>query len=78
MTDRKLMDIQPCRMWINQPSTLQPYHKYHGRRVLTVPPVIESIKGSQFDFITVYFTEGVEVSMEVFLLALSKGWNSHQ
>ena len=28
---------EPCRAWVNQPSTLQPYHKLHGRRGIAVP-----------------------------------------
>jgi len=53
------------RKFFNQPSTLQPYHKYHGQKVL-------------FDSKNevVYFTEGDIISMQVDPLALSDGWNA--
>ena len=47
----------PCRVWINQPSKLQPLHKYHGK-------VGIAFKDSN-DIITVYFTEGSLLSMIV-------------
>lgn len=51
------------RMWINQPSTYQEFHKYHGKNVLldTVHEVI-------------YFLEGPVISMQVPLRILAKGW----
>ena len=51
------------RKWINQPSTLQPYHKLHGVRVLFDP-----------DNNIVYFTEGAVISQQIDPLALSDGW----
>jgi len=51
------------RMWINQPSTAQPYHKYHGRNVLW---------DKERD--TVYFTEGETVSAMFPANVLSAGW----
>lgn len=55
------------RMWINQPSTLQTYHKYHGKNVL-------------FDEkqMRVYFTKGPVISMEINKLSLSEGWINGQ
>ena len=50
------------RMWINQPSSLQPLHELHGRNVLTI------------DEETVYFTCGEVVSMMVPQNTLSEGW----
>lgn len=56
-------DARPKRCWINQPSTHQPVHCYHGVRVLSVPY-------SRL----VYFLEGETVSAVVPRLALSDGW----
>ena len=54
------------RQWINQPSTQQPLHKFHGRRVLTVP--------ARPGVANAYFTEGDIISIEVPTNALSHGW----
>ena len=54
------------RMWINQPSTLQPHHKLHGANVLAQP--------EQDGFARVWFTSGPTISMEISVLALSEGW----
>lgn len=54
------------RMWINQPSTLQPLHKLHGERVLAI-----NENGSW----RVYFLRGNVVSMMVPDNTLSGGWN---
>lgn len=57
------------RMWINQPSTLQPLHELHGTRVLAV---IDPADKFTHD---VYFADnGPTVSMRVSALALSRGW----
>lgn len=56
------------RMWINQPSTLQPLHHMHGTNVLA---------GREYradNAVTVYLLEGDVVSMYVPSLALSPGW----
>lgn len=58
------------RMWINQPSTLQPYHAYHGRRVLA-----HLVDG---DYARAYFTDGPVVSMRVAHNALSEGWPARE
>jgi len=52
-----------ARKWINQPSTLQQYHKYHGKNVLYDATAEE-----------VWFTEGDVISMQIDPLALSDGW----
>jgi hypothetical protein len=52
-----------ARKWINQPSTLQPYHKLHGKNVLYDPNTEE-----------VWFTEGNLISSQIDPLALSDGW----
>lgn len=54
------------RMWINQPSTLQPFHKLHGSNVLALP--------DGGDFVRVYFVSGDVISQLIPKLALSKGW----
>jgi hypothetical protein len=57
-------------MWINQPSTMQPHHKLHGRCVLAMPP-------AQGKVITVYFTDGPVISMNIDPAVLSRGWPEH-
>lgn len=54
------------RMWINQPSTLQELHKYHGINVLAQ----EEMSGSY----TIYFLSGSTISMRVPRNVLSHGW----
>jgi hypothetical protein len=54
------------RMWINQPSALQPLHKYHGVNVLA--------EDTDEITVTVYFLSGDVVSMEVFDCHLADGW----
>lgn len=48
----------PYRAWVNQPSTLQEYHKYHGK----VGIAVEELKG---DMVTLYFTEGNSLSIYI-------------
>lgn len=55
------------RMWINQPSTHQAYHKYHGTNVL-----VEKKKDSSF--VWVYFLSGAVQSTWMSKNALSPGW----
>jgi hypothetical protein len=52
------------RKWINQPSTLQPFHKLHGMNVLYDP-----------DEERVYFTSGDVISQQIDPIALSDGWS---
>ncbi len=54
------------RMWINQPSKLQPLHHLHGTRVLATP----ERKG----IMRVYFVDGDVISMECPINTLSAGW----
>jgi hypothetical protein len=49
----------PCRAWINQPSTLQPMHNYHGMRGIAIVDPMQS------DAIRIYFSEGELFSMQV-------------
>ena len=53
------------RMWINQPSTLQPLHNLHGTNVLAVREDIGW---------RVYFLSGVVISQQVPRGTLSEGW----
>lgn len=50
------------RMWVNQPSTLQPWHHRHGQNVLLVGET------------TAYFLSGPQWSAEVPDGVLSPGW----
>jgi hypothetical protein len=54
------------RMWINQPSRLQPYYHLHGTRVLAVR---ESDVTDQ-----IYFLDGDVISQQIDPIALSEGW----
>jgi len=54
------------RMWINQPSRLQPYYHLHGTRVLAV-------RESEVTY-QIYFLDGDVISQQIDPLALSKGW----
>lgn len=54
------------RMWINQPSTSQPYHALHGTNVLAVKEY-----GSTY---CIFFLCGPIVSQQIDGAALSPGW----
>lgn len=54
------------RMWINQPSTLQPLHKLHGTNVLAKRDTDATCR--------VYFLSGDVVSQQVPKGVLSSGW----
>lgn len=54
------------RMWVNQPSTLQPLHTLHGTNVLAHP--------EHGDTWRIYFTTGPVISQQAPRLALSPGW----
>jgi hypothetical protein len=64
------MDKKPARYFVNQPSMLQPMHKYHGLNVLAIK------EPSSDDAMRVYFLSGDCVSMIMPKLALSKGWRT--
>lgn len=53
------------RMWINQPSTLQPHHKLHGVNVLFDTESPDTV---------VYFLTGPVICQQVQKIALSPGW----
>jgi hypothetical protein len=54
------------RMWVNQPSTLQPLHELSGTNVLALP------EGQ--DYYRIYFLEGPIISQRAHRLWLSEGW----
>lgn len=54
------------RMWINQPSTLQPLHRLHGTNVLAAADTDGTMQ--------VYFLSGATISQQVPRAALSEGW----
>ena len=55
------------RMWINQPSKLQPMHHHHGENVLVCDGSYEHTRQA-------YFLSGNVVSQEVRKEILSDGW----
>jgi hypothetical protein len=62
------------RMWINQPSTLQPFHKLHGQRVLAEYETSED-KDLHNTTVIVYFTDPeLDVWKSIPTIALSEGW----
>lgn len=63
------MIANPKRMWVNQPSALQPLHHYHGTLVLAVPYTDESM--------AVYFLDGETSSAVLPRETLSDGWPQH-
>lgn len=67
------------RCWINQPSTSQFYHKYHGELVLAeqVSRILKKGLSENGPETLVYFTRGDIVGMDVYTNALSLGWPEH-
>lgn len=57
------------RMWINQPSTLQTFHKLHGTCVLATPEYDGKHR--------IYFLGGDVISQQVYTDVLSEGWPKH-
>lgn len=54
------------RMWVNQPSTLQPLHAMHGERVLACPDTDRTYRA--------YLLSGDIISMQMPRETLSEGW----
>ncbi len=54
------------RMWVNQPSTLQPDHKLHATNVLAIKSTPRCH--------TIFFLSGNTVSQEIESRSLSVGW----
>ena len=61
------------RMWINQPSALQPLHDYHGTNVLAGIER-ENHSNSLGTVYRIYFLSGDVVSMNAHETSLSDGW----
>lgn len=57
---------KPRRMWVNQPSTLQPLHKHHGKNVLAIPDGVGCMQ--------VFWLSDRTISSRVPVLCLSEGW----
>jgi hypothetical protein len=55
-----------ARMWVNQPSTHQMYHKLDGQNVLAVTYADGSVR--------IWFLSGPVISQEIHASALSNGW----
>ena len=56
-------------MWINQASTLQKFHKLHGKNVLMVD------KEDDYPIVRIYFTDTNDlVSQMINKNALERGW----
>lgn len=62
------MSALPVRMWINQPSTLDSLHRWHGTNVLAIPET-DTVSRA-------YLLSGDVSSMQVPTSALSRGWTS--
>ncbi len=59
---------EPQRMWVNQPSKLQPHHDKHGMNVLAIRE-----EGHE-SLMRVYFLSGNTLSQQMPRLSLSEGW----
>lgn len=62
------MSNQLLRMWINQPSSLQPLHALHGVNVLA------HLENEHDKTMRIYFLSGNVTSQDAPRDALSKGW----
>lgn len=63
------------RVWVNQPSTLQPDHSLHGKNGLVCfDDYRESSKGNIVRFWPTHVGPEDTISLEVFASSLSKGW----
>lgn len=66
---RELAKRWPVRVWVNQPSGLQPYHNLHGTLGLVVHEYDDTFR--------FYFLSGDTESQQILGLALSEGWPQH-
>ena len=60
---------RPSRVWVNQPSTLQPDYDLHGRVGIAVRDVWDD---SDSPFVTIYFTEGPVHSRRIHTMSLAE------
>ena len=58
----------PVRVWINCPSTLQPYHNLHGKTCIAVDTSPRS------ETVTIYFTDGPTHSFVINPMWLSESF----
>jgi hypothetical protein len=58
----------PQRVWINNPSTLQPHNKLHGK----VGIAVLKVHSTGYEEISIYFTEGEVHSMVIDPMWLAK------
>lgn len=65
-------NLTPCRCYINQPSILQPLHKYHGKKGITIPRTL--LKTDNGKSIIIGFSEGEIALMRVPINTISKGY----
>jgi hypothetical protein len=66
LIDNSYMQKLISRMWINQPSSNQPYHSMHGTNVLAQEDGGRTMR--------IYFLSGYIISQQICRSALSKGW----
>lgn len=66
MTIKQYQSLKPIRCWINQPSSLQPYHKFHGERGMAV------FNGEEAVF--AFLSGAVDQVMEIPVKCLELGW----
>lgn len=68
--------IELRRMWVNQPSTLQPDHAEHGKNVLVVMVDGEMAErsGKAGEIVNVWHVAGPAISELVFVSSLSPDW----
>lgn len=64
------MDLK--RMWVNQPSALQPDHALHGECVL-----VNADEAKVNTVVEAWFVHSAVVSQQVFRTSLSSGWPMH-
>jgi hypothetical protein len=60
------------RYWINQPSGLQEFHRYHGKKVIVAETSIKD------GWCRCAFIEGDVISMNIRTEALSPGWSEKE
>ena len=63
-----ILDNLPRRVWINQPSTLQPDPRLHGMNVLAIRDTDMMAR--------IYYLSGPIESQQVSYLSLSEGWKA--
>ena len=66
MANKQNKKLELKRMWINQPSTHQPFHHLNGTNVLAYRETENTYR--------VYFLSGDIISQQMPALALSEGW----